>query len=77
MAGYIGGTAHAYLAKAHPEYAFTLLVRNEAKAKPIQDKYPHTKFIFGTLDDEDLVAEAAAKADVVVRKFIQSESIAK
>jgi hypothetical protein len=57
------------LAKAHPEYAFTLLVRDENRAKPIQDKYPHTKFVFGTLDDEDLVADAAAKADVVVREF--------
>lgn len=66
--GYIGGTAHAYLAKSHPEYAFTLLVRDENKAKPIKDKYPGTKFIFGSLDNEALVSEAAANADVVVRK---------
>lgn len=66
--GYIGGTAHAHLANAHPEYTFTLLVRDKDRAKPIQDRYPQTKFLFGTLDDQDLVADAAAKADVVVRK---------
>lgn len=43
-------------------------MRDESKAKPIKEKYPATKFIFGTLDNEALVAEAAANADVVVRK---------
>jgi nucleoside-diphosphate-sugar epimerase len=65
----LGGTFHAYLARAYPDYEFTLLVRNEEKAKPIKARYPNTKFAYGSLDDQDVVEKAAAEADVVVRKL--------
>lgn len=65
--GYIGGTAHAYLAKAHPDWEFTLFVRSEERAKPIKEAYPNTKFVYGSLDDAAIIEKAAAEADIVVR----------
>lgn len=67
--GYIGGTAHAAIAKAHPDWEFTLLVRSEERAKPIKEAYPNTKFAYGGLDDADLVQKAAAEADIIVRMY--------
>lgn len=64
--GYIGGTAHAFIAKAHPDWEFTLLVRDEERGRPIKDKYPDTKFVYGGLDDNDVVQKVAAEADIVV-----------
>lgn len=71
--GYIGGSAHASIAKAHPDWDFTLLVRNEDRAKPIKDAYPNTKFIYGSLDDAELVQKAAAEADIVVHTAESSD----
>lgn len=72
--GYIGGTAHAQIAEAHPDWEFTLLVRNEERAKPIKDKYPKTKFVYGGLDDAELVQKAAAEADIVVHTADSSDN---
>lgn len=71
--GYIGGTAHAYIAKAHPDWEFTLLVRNEERGKPIEEKYPDARFVYGGLDDDDLVQKAAAEADIVVHTADSSD----
>ena len=61
---------HARLADAHPGYDLILLVRDENRARPIKDQYPNTDFIYGTLDDADVVEKAAAEADIVVRTSI-------
>ncbi|KAK0384119.1 hypothetical protein NLU13_8208 [Sarocladium strictum] len=71
--GYIGGTAHAYIAKAHPDWEITLLVRSEERAKPIKEAYPNTKFLYGSLDDADIVQKAAAEADIVVHTAESSD----
>lgn len=67
ITGYIGGTALAYILKAHPDYDVTLLVRNEDKAKHIKAKYPKANFVYGALDDAAVVEKAASEADIVVR----------
>lgn len=67
--GYIGGTAFAQLYKAHPDYDYTLLVRNEERAKPVREQYQNVKFAYGGLDDSEVVEKAAAEADIVVRMF--------
>lgn len=59
---------HARLASTRPDYEITLLVRDENRAKPIKDEYPNAKFIYGTLNDADVVEKAAAEADVVIRR---------
>ncbi|VUC35966.1 unnamed protein product [Clonostachys rosea] len=72
--GYIGGTALAYLAKSHPGYEFTLLVRSEEKGKPIKAKYPNAKLLYGGLTDSAVVEQAAAEADVVVHTADSSDN---
>jgi hypothetical protein len=47
-----------------------LLVRSEEKGKPIKAKYPDVKLVYGGLTDSALVEQAAAEADVVVRRSL-------
>lgn len=68
VTGFIGGTAYAHIAEAHPDFDITLLVRNEQKAEPIRARYPKARFVFGSLDDAEVLEKAAADADIVVRK---------
>lgn len=67
--GYVGGTALDHIYKAHKDYDYTLLVRNEERAKPVKAKYPTAKFVYGSLDDAAVLEKAAAEADVVVRRL--------
>lgn len=53
--------------KAHPEYDYTLLVRNEERGRLVAEKYPDVKFVYGTLDDAEVLEKAAAAADIIVR----------
>lgn len=68
LIGYIGGTVLEYLHKSHPEYEYTLLVRDEKRGLPIQAKYPNAKLIYGSLEDFELISGAAAYADIVIGK---------
>ncbi|ODA76137.1 hypothetical protein RJ55_08420 [Drechmeria coniospora] len=74
--GYIGGTALDHLIQAHPEYEYTVLVRDKHRAEAIGAKYPAVKYVFGTLDDHVNLEEAAAKADVVVHTAESSDHYA-
>jgi uncharacterized protein YbjT (DUF2867 family) len=65
--GYIGGHTTDILIKAHPEFQIVTLVRNEKQAAALVDKWPGTTTVIGTLDDDKILQEAAAKADVVLR----------
>lgn len=67
MAGYIGGDAFYNLFKAHPEYTYTLLVRNEKKGKQVVEQYPDVRLVYGTLDDAAVLEKEAAAADIIVR----------
>ncbi len=58
---------HVY--KAHPDYDYTLLVRDEKRGEPIQAKYPTVKFVYASLENSDAVRGAAAAADIVIREF--------
>lgn len=64
--GYIGGDAFYAIHSAHPDYEYTLLVRNEDRGKVVKAKYPNVKLVYGSLDDADVIEQAAAAADVVV-----------
>ncbi|PTB68275.1 NAD(P)-binding protein [Trichoderma citrinoviride] len=66
VTGYIGGTAFDKIYRAHPDNEYTILVRNEARAEIVKAKYPSVKFVYGGLDDVDVIEQAAAEADVVI-----------
>lgn len=67
-AGYIGGDVLYSLVKAHPDFEYTLLVRNEERGKPVAAAYPNARLVYGTLDDADVIEKEAAAADIVVRR---------
>ncbi|KAF7541983.1 hypothetical protein G7Z17_g11839 [Cylindrodendrum hubeiense] len=64
--GFIGGAVFAQLYDAHPDYDFTLFVRNEERGKPISARYPDVKFVYGNLSDSTVLEKAAAEADIVI-----------
>lgn len=71
--GYIGGDALYTIEHARPhQYAFTFLVRSEARAAPVKAQYPDAKFVYGTLDDVDIIEKAAGEADIVIRKYLKA-----
>ncbi|KAJ3481304.1 hypothetical protein NLG97_g7856 [Lecanicillium saksenae] len=67
--GYIGGTVLDYVYRAHPDYEYTIYVRNEERAKPIKAKYPKVNFAYGSLEDSDTLTDAVSKTDVVIRTY--------
>ncbi|KAJ9132973.1 Nucleoside-diphosphate-sugar epimerase [Pleurostoma richardsiae] len=73
--GYIGGDVFYALHKAHPDYEYTLLVRNEERGKPVKEKYPDVKLVYGTLDSSGVIEKAAAEADVVVHTADSSDNV--
>ncbi|UKZ75478.1 hypothetical protein TrVFT333_003164 [Trichoderma virens FT-333] len=73
--GYVGGTAFAYIYNAHKDNEYTLLVRNEARAQVVKEKYPTVKFVYGGLDDVDIIEQAASEADVVVHTADSSDHV--
>ncbi|KAI1503197.1 hypothetical protein F5X99DRAFT_376153 [Biscogniauxia marginata] len=64
--GYIGGEALYALNKAHPEYEYALLVRNEERGKLVSGQYPNARLVYGSLDDASVIEKEAAAADVVL-----------
>lgn len=64
--GFVGGAVLTQVYDAHPEYDFTLFVRNEERSKPFSARYPNVKFVYGTLNDSVVIERAAAEADVVI-----------
>ena len=64
--GYIGGTVFDTIATAHPEYDISILLRNVPK--DFEKRYPKVQIVKGDYDSFDVIAEAASKASIVVRK---------
>ncbi|KAI9171784.1 Ribosome-associated molecular chaperone SSB1 [Paramyrothecium foliicola] len=73
VTGYIGGSAFAYIYRAHSDWEYTLLVRNEERAKPVKEQYQNVNFVYGGLDDAQVVEKAAADADIVVHTADSSD----
>ncbi|KAI1352544.1 nucleoside-diphosphate-sugar epimerase [Xylaria sp. FL0043] len=73
--GYIGGEALYSIYKAHPDFDFTLLVRSEEKAKLVSAQYPNVKFVYGDLDNAEVIEQAAAAADIVVHTADSSDHV--
>ncbi|KAI1774805.1 NAD(P)-binding protein [Hypoxylon cercidicola] len=64
--GYIGGDALYSLVKAHPDYEYTVFVRNEERGKSVAAAYPNVRLVYGSLDDTDVIEKEAAAADIVI-----------
>ncbi|KAL7943165.1 hypothetical protein V8C42DRAFT_329874 [Trichoderma barbatum] len=73
--GYVGGTAFDYIYNAHKDNEYTLLVRNEARGQVVKAKYPTVKFVYGALEDVDVIEQAAAEADIVVHTADSSDHV--
>ncbi|KAI0149964.1 NAD(P)-binding protein [Hypoxylon sp. NC0597] len=73
--GYIGGEALYSLVKAHPEFEYTVLVRNEERGKPVAAAYPNVRIVYGTLDDAEVIEKEAAAADIVVHTADSADNV--
>ncbi|KAH6884851.1 hypothetical protein B0T10DRAFT_577225 [Thelonectria olida] len=63
--GYIGGDALYSLLRAHPELQITCLARNSDKGALLSNAYPSVRLVYGDLDDFNLLAAEASKADII------------
>lgn len=71
ITGYIGGDAFYVLHQAHPEYEYSALVRTQDKADKVKAKYPNVRIVLGGLDDDQVLRDEAAKADIVLREYLR------
>lgn len=69
MTGYIAGDALYVLSRVHPEYEYAALVRTKEKADIVQKAYPSVRIVLGGLDDDKILKEESAKADIVLREW--------
>ncbi|PYH38802.1 2-deoxyglucose-6-phosphate phosphatase [Aspergillus neoniger CBS 115656] len=65
--GYVGGQTAVTLIAAHPEYHVVALVRDQEQADKLKSRFPKISTVIGTLDDDAVLKEEAAKADVVLQ----------
>ncbi|KAK1829482.1 putative nucleoside-diphosphate-sugar epimerase [Podospora conica] len=77
---YIGGDAFYVLYHTHPEYEYTLAVRNESRVKPVRDKYPDTdkiRIVYGTDQKsyEAVLEEESTNADIVLHTAESADHI--
>lgn len=63
--GFVGGDALHTIAKAHPEYQITCLVRNSSKGALVAKAYPKIRLVYGDLDSSELIREESTNADIV------------
>ena len=73
VTGYIGGSVFTTLIQRHPEYDITVLLRNPPE--DFGNLFPNVKVIKGNFDSTDVISNAAADAEVVVRKSIKSSQM--
>ncbi|KAI6769810.1 hypothetical protein HG530_004439 [Fusarium avenaceum] len=73
VTGFVGGTTFSKIHDTHPDYDYTLYVRNEDRAKVIAEKYPNAKLVYGDLESTDVIEKAASEADVVVHALNTAE----
>ncbi|KAK7216184.1 hypothetical protein V2G26_004187 [Clonostachys chloroleuca] len=71
--GFIGGDALYAVHKAQPDWEFSVLIRDKQKAKQIQEAYPDVKIVFGSLDDAEIIRNAASTADIVIHTADSSD----
>lgn len=53
--------------QAHPEWQYSVLVRNKDKAAQLSSKYPNVRVVHGDLESADIIEEEVKNADIVFR----------
>ncbi|KAI5286810.1 hypothetical protein KEM54_006489 [Ascosphaera aggregata] len=66
--GYICGDLLYVVAKAHPDWELSALVRTDERAQQLRRHYSNVRIVKGTLDSADVVEEEVKNADIVYRK---------
>lgn len=66
--GFIAGDLLYLLAKTHPEYAITCLVRTQENADKVRSKYPDVRCVLGSNDSDEVIQSEVEKADLIIRK---------
>ncbi|THV74565.1 hypothetical protein D6D28_02461 [Aureobasidium pullulans] len=69
--GYIGGDILHEIVANFPRSSIIALVRDKAKAAPIEEKYSQVTLLQGDLDSASLIEDQAARADVVITLWLQ------
>lgn len=63
--GYIGGDFLSLATETHPDWQFTCLIRDPAKASAITAKYNTVRTVLGNLDAVDIIEAEAAAANII------------
>ncbi|GKZ21545.1 hypothetical protein AbraIFM66951_006727 [Aspergillus brasiliensis] len=66
ITGLIGGDYLHILSERHADWEVVGLVRDEKKARVVEQHYPFVKIVHGSLDDIELLEAESEKADVVL-----------
>ncbi|TPX09326.1 uncharacterized protein E0L32_009518 [Thyridium curvatum] len=75
VTGYIGGDIFYEVYNAHPEYEWSVLVRNEERGKLVSDKYPKVRLVYGSLHDAGVLEKEAAAADIVIHTADSADDV--
>lgn len=67
MTGYIGGDVFYTVHQAHPDWQYSVLVRNKDKGAQVASKYPDVRIVYGDLDSSSIIEEEVKNADIVFR----------
>lgn len=73
--GYIGGDALATLVARHPEFTYSVLVRDAKKAEQVKNQYPKVQVVLGNLDDSSILERESAAADIVLHTADASDHV--
>ncbi|CAI7598251.1 unnamed protein product [Penicillium pancosmium] len=73
--GYIGGDALATIVAQHPEFTYSVLVRDSDKAEQVKTQYPNVQIVLGNLDDSSILERESAAADIVLHTADASDHV--
>ncbi|KAJ5108870.1 hypothetical protein N7456_005545 [Penicillium angulare] len=63
--GYVGGDFLYLVARTHPEWNVSALVRDVEKAAKLAKEYPEVRIVNGDLDSADIIENEVKNADIV------------
>ncbi|OQE30741.1 hypothetical protein PENFLA_c002G04373 [Penicillium flavigenum] len=65
VTGYIGGDVFYAVYEAHPDWHYSLLIRNKDKGAEVASKYPSARIVYGDLDSPGIIEEEVMNADII------------
>ncbi|KAL5356577.1 hypothetical protein BJX96DRAFT_162557 [Aspergillus floccosus] len=64
--GYVGGDILHLLRSRHPEYKYSVLLRDNGKAASITKTYPDVRVVSGDLDSASLIEDEVRQSDIII-----------